>query len=131
MKALIILFMLVSFQAFTQSMIFHQKVNSVLVFKVTELSDDMESTIFKFSNQREVTPIKVNDTTWRIDVPMNEFTMVLFDNKEWVGIKPNGFKYNATVPFVFNDGWATVVEFNVFNKKYVDHFYGDLLVYNP
>lgn len=123
--------MLVSFQAFTQSMIFHQKVNSVLVFKVTELSDDMESTIFKFSNQREVTPIKVNDTTWRIDVPMNEFTMVLFDNKEWVGIKPNGFKYNATVPFVFNDGWATVVEFNVFNKKYVDHFYGDLLVYNP
>ena len=123
--------MLVSFQAFTQSMIFHQKVNSVLVFKVTELSDDMESTIFKFSNQREVTPIKVNDTTWRIDVPMNEFSMILIDNKEWIGIKPNGFRYNATVPFVFDDGWATVVEFNVSSKKYVDHFYGDLFVYNP
>jgi hypothetical protein len=130
MKTLI-LFMLVSMQAFTQSMIFHQKVNSVTVFKVMELSDSKKSIIYKFSNQREVIPIQVNDTTWRIDVPMNEFSMILINNKEWVGIKPNGFKYNATVPFVFGDGFMTVVEFNSFSKQYTDHFYGDLLVYNP
>lgn len=131
MKALINLFMLVSFQAFTQSVFFNQKVNSVSVFKVTELADAKQSTIFQFSNERTVVPFQVNDTTWRIDVPMNEFSMILIDHKEWIGIKPNGFRYNAIVPFVFNDGYMTVVEFNTSSKQYIDHFYGDLLVYNP
>ena len=131
MKALIILFMLVSFQAFTQSVFFNQKVNSVSVFKVTEMEDDIQSTIFQFSNERTVVPFQVNDTTWRIDVPMTEFSMILIDKKEWIGIKPNGFRYNAIVPFVFNDGYMTVVEFNTSSKQYIDHFYGDLLVYNP
>ena len=131
MKALIILFMLVSFQAFTQSVFFNQKVNSVSVFKVTELADAKQSTIFQFSNERTVIPFQVNDTTWRIDVPMNEFSMILIYHKEWIGIKPNGFRYNAIVPFVFNDGYMTVVEFNTTSKQYIDHFYGDLLVYNP
>lgn len=123
--------MLVSFQAFTQSVFFNQKVNSVSIFKVMELADDTHSTIFKFSNERKVTPIQVNDTTWKVDVPMNEFSMILIDKKEWVGIKPNGFKYGATVHFVFNDGYMTVLEFNTFSKQYIDHFYGDLLIYNP
>ena len=131
MKALILLFMLVSFQAFTQSVFFNQKVNSVSVFKVTEMEDDIQSTIFQFSNERTVVPFQVNDTNWRIDVPMTEFSMILIDKKEWIGIKPNGFRYNAIVPFVFNDGYMTVVEFNTSSKQYIDHFYGDLLVYNP
>jgi hypothetical protein len=121
--------MFVSFQAFTQSIFFSEKVSTVSVFKVMELSDAEHPIIYKFLNERKVSPIQVNDTTWRIDVPKNEFSMLLFDDKEWVGIKPNNYKYDAIVDFIYDDGFMTVIEFNPFTVKYEDHFFGDLLIY--
>ena len=84
--------MLVSFQAFTQSIMFHQKVNSVVLYRTLEVSDAEHPVIYKFLDEKIGIPIQVNDSTWRINVPPNQFTMILIDNKEWIGIKPNGTK---------------------------------------
>lgn len=127
MKALIILFMLVSVQAFSQAVIFYQKVNSVQLFTVTEYKNAKNEPEYSFSNERFVTPIEVNDSTWKVNVPINQFTMLLIDNKEWIGIKPNNYRYDAHVYFTFDDQFITIVEFDVIKKRYVDNFYADIV----
>lgn len=127
MKALIILFMLVSVQAFSQAVRFYQKVNNVQLFTVEEFKYPNQEPIYKFKNERSVTPTKINDTTWQVRVPSNEFTMLLLDKKEWIGIKPNNYTYIANVFFVYNDDYMTVIEFDKTIMQYVDTFYQDVV----
>ena len=131
MKAIISLFMLVSVEAFSQGIIIHQQIHVVQLFTVNEFRDSSGLILYQFSNPRFFAPIRTNATTWRINVPINEFTMALIDNKEWIGIKPNNERYDVIVPFMFDDGLMTVVNFDISSKKYVDNFYGDLVYYNP
>lgn len=127
MKVIILLFMLVSVQAFSQAVQFYQKVNSVQLFTVEEFKNANNKSIYKFIDEKSVKPIKINDTTWQVRVPSNEFTMLLIDEKEWIGIKPNNYTYIANVFFVFDDNYMTVVEFDTTTMKYIDNFFQDLV----